>query len=70
MGNSFYEILQYLWDNHRGKVVGLALGLVVGLFFILVGFWKTLLVVICVIGGYFLGKRIDEGGNSGDWWER
>jgi uncharacterized membrane protein len=70
MGRNIYEIFQYLLDNHRGKLLGLALGLLIGLLIISFGFWKSLLVVLCVVIGYFLGKHIDEGGGPGDWWER
>lgn len=70
MGRNFSEILQYLLDNHRGKLLGLVLGLVISLLIISFGFWKSILVILCVIAGFFLGKRFDEGGGPGDWWER
>jgi uncharacterized membrane protein len=69
-GKSFSEILQYLLENHLGKVLGLLLGLVIGVLIILVGFWKSMFIVICVAAGYFLGKRFDEDGNIDDWWNR
>ena len=61
MGRNLSEILQYLLDNHRGKLLGLVLGLVIGLLIISFGFWRSILVILCVIVGYFLGKRFDEG---------
>jgi uncharacterized membrane protein len=72
MGRNLSEIIQYLLENHRGKLLGLVLGLVIGLLVISFGFWKSILVIICVIIGYYLGKRIDEGGGPGpgDWWDR
>ncbi|MFY9140936.1 MAG: DUF2273 domain-containing protein [Thermacetogeniaceae bacterium] len=71
MGRNFIEIVQYLLDNHRGKLLGVALGLVVGLLIISFGFWKSLLVIIFVVIGYYLGSRVDEGGQGpGDWWDR
>ncbi|HHY40287.1 MAG TPA: DUF2273 domain-containing protein [Syntrophaceticus sp.] len=72
MGRNFFEIFQYLLDNHRGKLLGVALGLVIGLLIISFGFWKSVLVIAFVVIGYYLGRRIDEGGGQGpgDWWDR
>lgn len=69
-GRSLSEILQDLLENHRGKALGLALGLAIGLLIILFGFWKSVFIIVCVLIGYFLGKRFDEEGNLGDWWDR
>ncbi len=51
----FYE----LWENHRGKILGIALGLLVGIGFVCFGFWKTVLLALCIWLGYFIGKKID-----------
>jgi len=59
MGRNFFEIFQYLLDNHRGKLLGVALGLVIGLLIISFGFWKSVLVITFVVIGYYLGRRID-----------
>lgn len=69
-GRSLSEILHDLLMNHRGKVLGLVLGLAVGLLVIMFGFWRSVFIVICVLLGYFLGKRFDEEGNLRDWWDR
>ena len=45
---------------HRGKLIGVVLGLVFGLFTIMFGFWNTFFLAICIFAGYFLGRRIDE----------
>ncbi len=62
----FYELLA----RHRGKVLGIILGLVVGLLVLWFGFWRMVFIVACVLAGYFLGKRFDEAGGLGAWWDR
>lgn len=56
----FYRILQNILDNHRGKALGITLGLMFGWFAISYGFFKAIFVAFCVIGGYFIGKGVDE----------
>ncbi|MEW6573051.1 MAG: DUF2273 domain-containing protein [Bacillota bacterium] len=51
---------QELFERHRGKIIGIVLGLAFGWFAIVYGFWKALFVAACVAAGYFIGKRIDE----------
>ncbi|RDV83046.1 DUF2273 domain-containing protein [Ammonifex thiophilus] len=56
--------------EHRGKILGVGLGLLFGWFAIVYGFWKAVFVALCVAVGYFLGKKVDE---RTDWrrlWER
>lgn len=38
------------------------IGLVVALLLLLIGFWKTLLVVVCCLAGCFLGGVKDKAG--------
>jgi len=58
---SWRELLSYLWQNHRGALVGALTGLVVGLLFLVLGFWKTMLIIILVGLGYVIGGRYDQG---------
>lgn len=48
--------------NHRGKAVGVILGLAFGLLTVFLGFWKALFIAICIAAGFFIGKRLDEDG--------
>ncbi|WP_366922481.1 DUF2273 domain-containing protein [Metallumcola ferriviriculae] len=56
----WYEIIAELWNNHRGKFLGIIIGLTFGLLTALVGFWQTLFISICIVIGYLIGKRMDE----------
>lgn len=49
-----------LWENHRGRMLGLTLGLVVGVLFLTLGFFKTIFLLICVGLGYFIGDKFDN----------
>jgi len=45
---------------HRGKIIGAAAGMAIGISVILFGVLKTLFVVICVALGYLVGKQLDD----------
>ena len=56
-----------MWDNilieflqHRGKIIGLLIGLLFALMVINYGFWRTVFIVFCLYFGFVIGKRIDE----------
>ena len=56
------EIIRYILAN-KGKVLGSIIGFLFGILFLIIGFFKTLLVFICTLIGYFIGARIDIDGN-------
>jgi uncharacterized membrane protein len=69
-GRSFYEYVADQVEKHRGKAIGILLGLLVALLWIIIGFWKMFFIAICILIGYFVGKRSDDGGSLGDFWRR
>ncbi len=66
----WYELITELWNNHRGKFLGVVIGLAFGLLTAVVGFWQTLFISVCIIIGYAIGKRMDENKNFRDILER
>lgn len=52
-----------VWKHHRGKTIGIGLGLLFGLLAVAVGLLKTLFIAICIGIGYLIGKRADEKGD-------
>lgn len=54
------ELLIELWQRHSGKITGMFIGLLIGIFILVFGFLNTLFVIICMAAGYVVGKRIDE----------
>lgn len=54
------RLLGEILKNHRGKLLGIFLGLCFGLVAAIFGFLKALFIALCIIIGYFMGKRVDE----------
>lgn len=61
------KLLLFLLSEHRGKVIGISLGLLVSILFISFGFWRTMFIVFCIFAGYFIGKKIDDNTNVEAW---
>lgn len=56
----FEKLLVYIMDEHRGKAIGVILGLLASILFISFGFWQTIFILLCILVGYQVGKKIDE----------
>ena len=54
------KILFSLLNEHRGKTIGVLLGLLVSILFVFLGFLKTIFIIICISLGYFIGRKLDE----------
>lgn len=54
--------LAQLWENHRNACIGVIVGLLIGLCFVSFGFWKTVVVAICLLIGLLIGRFIDRDG--------
>jgi uncharacterized membrane protein len=54
------NLLVEIWQQHSGKIIGIAAGLLIGICIIAFGLFHTLFVAICALIGYVIGKRIDE----------
>lgn len=54
------KLWEEIWQRHSGKIVGVVIGLLAGVFIITFGFFRTLFVFFCAAAGYVIGKRIDE----------
>lgn len=49
-----------LLEEHPGKIIGGIAGLLLGLIFLLVGFWKTIIFLGFVAIGVFFGRKFDN----------
>jgi uncharacterized membrane protein len=54
------KLFEQIWQQHSGKIIGVLLGFILGLLIIVFGFFRTLFVLLCVVAGFIVGKRIDE----------
>lgn len=61
MSNLLGEIIRDLITNHQGKLLGILVGLIFGLIIIKFGLIAGFFLIICILIGYFIGKRYDEG---------
>lgn len=62
----------FLWalETHPGKLLGTTAGLLFGILFILLGFWRALILMVFISVGFFVGKRYDDHKDLGSWLER
>lgn len=61
------KVIAYLLTEHRGKTIGVSLGLLASILFISFGFWRTLLIFFCILAGYQFGKMIDDNTDMDIW---
>ncbi|KRQ86833.1 hypothetical protein ABG79_01324 [Caloramator mitchellensis] len=54
------EYLINFVNQNRGKSLGCAIGLLFALFVLLIGFFKTIFILICSYIGYYIGRKIDN----------
>lgn len=54
------ELFLEIWQLHGGKIIGCGGGFIAGILILLLGFFQTLFVSLCIVIGYIIGKRIDE----------
>lgn len=67
---SIFDWLAFLWQEHRGKFIGVIAGLIFGLLTIVFGLGKALIVLLCLAGGYFIGYMCDKDEDFRDFWQR
>ncbi|MEG0797608.1 MAG: DUF2273 domain-containing protein [Acidaminococcaceae bacterium] len=56
----FSEVMKNVWENYKGRLIGAIFGLFVGIMFLILGFFQTIFLLICIAAGYFLGQRLDN----------
>ncbi|MGI5891370.1 MAG: DUF2273 domain-containing protein [Bacillota bacterium] len=54
------KLLLYLLENHKGKIIGVILGLLFGICIVAGGFWAAVVILVCILVGYYLGKKSDD----------
>jgi len=63
----FEKIFLYVMEEHRGKALGITLGLLASVLFVTLGFWKAVFVIFCILVGYTFGKKLDDNGDFDRW---
>lgn len=67
---NYLDWCREFYAKHPATSWGLAAGLLLGLAFAAFGFWRTIVVVVCVGLGLFIGWRLDDGDDIYSWPER
>ncbi len=70
IGEKISKILVWAIDNHPGKFIGTSVGFLLGLLMVTLGFWRTLVLSLLAVLGFFLGKRQDDHQDISAWLER
>ncbi|WP_268760479.1 DUF2273 domain-containing protein [Gottschalkia purinilytica] len=66
MSSLIKERVISILENHRGKVICSLIGFILAVIILLVGFFKTLFIIACVLVGYYFGSKIDNEENISD----
>jgi len=64
------KLIPFLLIEHRGKTIGVLLGLLASILFVTFGFWRTIFIIICIAVGYFIGRQLDEKKNFDSWMKQ
>lgn len=54
------EKMLKFYNSHRGEINGALIGFIVASVILIIGFFRTLFIAICVGIGYYIGKRLSE----------
>lgn len=60
------KIIEELFTYHRGKTIGVLIGLIFSILVITVGLLETVFIAICIYIGFIIGKRLDENESFND----
>ena len=60
MKEEFKEWLAMVWQEDRGRCLGLFVGIVLALMILLIGFWRTAFIVICGGVGLYIRRKADR----------
>jgi uncharacterized membrane protein len=55
------QLWEELWERHRGKTLGVAGGIFLGIVYLFSGFWDMLFFLLLVLVGYYIGNKADRG---------
>ena len=59
LNNNFIYFIQ----ENRGKVLGGLSGLIIAVLFAIFGFWKGILIILCILIGVFAGALVERNDN-------
>jgi uncharacterized membrane protein len=63
------KVSQFIYLN-RGKIIGGIIGCFLGILLLIIGFFKTILILSFTLIGYFFGSRWDRTGKIKDFLDK
>ena len=54
------EKITRFYNLHKGEVNGAMIGFVLASVILIVGFFRTLFIAICIVIGFYIGKKVSE----------
>jgi uncharacterized membrane protein len=58
--NRFQEWITAFFSGCKGRTIGILSGLLLGILILTLGFWKSVLLALCIGLGYWLGSFHDR----------
>ncbi len=49
-----------LWDEYPGTILGLSIGILIGIIYLFVGLWKTIIFAGFIMLGIYVGRKFDH----------
>jgi len=63
------QVLDYIRRN-KGKAVGIVIGLLFGILVLIIGFFRTIFLSLCILTGYYFGNKFDKRENFIDFLDK
>lgn len=63
------RFIESLGDK-KGRTIGAVIGLIIGILVLIIGFFRTLFIVICTFFGYYIGKIFDDRDNFDEFLKK
>ena len=54
------QILLQFYKAHKGEILGAGIGFALAVTVLLLGILKAIFIVICVVFGYYIGKKLSH----------
>jgi uncharacterized membrane protein len=59
-----------IWQSRNYRTLGLLSGIILGILYLFVGFWRMLVFLLIVLIGWYIGRVMDERENWRDVLDR
>lgn len=54
------ERIYNFYENHKGEIIGAAIGALFAVLVIIIGFWRTTFIGLCTFIGYYIGRKFSN----------